>query len=182
MPGPAPRSRPGGKHARRVREPSDSLPASDDDQQPSPVGDQRPACHDTVCGSGSPLGTRPGGGKARARRTHPELAMSDRLRSRETAAGRIDVSPVSVRNSRDFAVNPRHSATPPREAEVAHLQGHSAHAPSPTSCLPCRRSWVRIPSAASKERPAKRRSFCPLGRGLSGIHRSCSRMATSGLR
>jgi hypothetical protein len=35
--------------------------------------------------------------------------------------------------------------------KAAHLQGYSAHDRARTFCLPCRRSWVRIPSAASPD-------------------------------
>ena len=37
-----------------------------------------------------------------------------------------------------------------RGAEVAYLQGESDRARGVTVCLPCRRSWVRVPSAAWK--------------------------------
>ena len=79
--------------------------------------------------------------------------MSYQLKSFAKAAGGSTPVRFQSGNSRDFAVKAGHLRHRLARQKQAYLQGHSAHAPSPTSCLPCRRSRVRIPSAASR-RPA----------------------------
>jgi hypothetical protein len=76
----------------------DELRANDEDQSPNLVACRRcfavtsPAARDRLRARG------PGGTQGTSPACSPELAaMSYRLRSRETAAGRINLSPVSVR-------------------------------------------------------------------------------------
>ena len=122
--------------------------AADDDQQPTPLASKRLLSPWHVCRAGhSPLGTRPVGATA-------ELPLKSRAR--------LPAGPTRVRfqsgNSRDLPLKAGHRRHLLARLKQAYLQGHSAHAPGPTIWLPCRRSRVRIPSAASK-RPALQAFF-----------------------
>jgi hypothetical protein len=56
--------------------------------------------------------------------------------------------PVGCLNPRELPGEAGESQSDTRPREPAHLQGKSALNRKRTLCLPCRRSWVRIPSAA----------------------------------
>ena len=80
------------------------------------------------------------------------------VRIRRCAAPRQRHAPYgrSVRGD-NWGAQPRRNVMKPGErtmshrgAEVAYLQGESDRARGVTVCLPCRRSWVRVPSAAWK--------------------------------
>jgi hypothetical protein len=73
--------------------------------------------------------------------------------------GGARLGPVSVRKLRYLAMNAGLCGPSWGERKTAHLQGHSAQDGRRGFCLPCRRSRVRIPSAALK-RPAFAGLFC----------------------
>jgi hypothetical protein len=84
------------------------------------------------------------------------------LRIRRCAAPRQRHAPYgrSVRGD-NWGTQPRRNVMKPGErtmshrgAEVAYLQGESDRARGVTVCLPCRRSWVGVPSSAPRQSPA----------------------------
>ena len=74
------------------------MPAADDEQQPSPVPSRRLPAHDTVCGSGSFAAGHAARGAASDESSVLTEAPRNELstEARATAAGGINVSPVSV--------------------------------------------------------------------------------------
>jgi hypothetical protein len=97
--------------------------------------------------------------RATAQREAPALRRRQHLRRlvlpfgarflRFRGLGGARLGPVSVRTPPWFPMNAGLCGVPRRERKTSHLQDHLAQDGRRGSCLPCRRSTVRIPSAAS---------------------------------
>jgi hypothetical protein len=120
--------------------------------QTGPLAGQ-PAPHRKACRAR--LGRRP------APWTRPGVRPGQWCRA--AAAGQSSISPQTAAIRRQI---PAHRGTSRAGKETACLQATCSRLPSPAFCLPCRRSRVRIPSAALEK--AEKASF--------GLLRSCSRL------